>query len=466
VSDDALFTGIQTGDSVDIFNTSNGNWTRSSLSQARQITAAVSVGSKAIFAGGFTGASTGKLNQESAQVDIFDSSSDSWSTRQLSQARSEITALSAESKAVFAGGLVTNDPNSRYTESNAVDIYDDATGRWSSAQLSQARASMAGAATTNLMFFAGGETFDRHQGLHDSALVDIYNSAENTWNTARLSVARHGIATAVVGSKVLFAGGETVAGGSTAAVDIYDTVTGRWSTAELSEPGAELSAFVLGNKAFFAGELSGIVDVYDAMTGIWSTISESQARNNLAVGSVGTMGFLAGGDDASGETSSLVDVFDDETPTVVPDGTVNGRASERASIVLQNSGDANFAGPYTVQVYAIPPGQYHGAVLVGSQVVNGALAAGDSLRFSIPIGNLANAPAGTYHLVAMVKAADGTLTPFAGATQDFTIKSSANAKPAAAKSAPAIVRPTFSTIPITTLSPDNAWLTDMADVLD
>jgi hypothetical protein len=41
---------------------------------------------------------------------------------------------------------------------------------------------------------------------------------------------------------------------------------------------------------------------------------------------------------------------------------------------------------------------------------------------------------------------------------------SANAK-AASKAVPAIIRPTFSNTAIATLSPDNAWLTDMADVL-
>ena len=40
-----------------------------------------------------------------------------------------------------------------------------------------------------------------------SNVVDVYNGATGAWSTAQLSVARYGIAAASVGNVALFAGG-------------------------------------------------------------------------------------------------------------------------------------------------------------------------------------------------------------------------------------------------------------------
>jgi hypothetical protein len=94
--------------------------------------------------------------------------------------------------------------------------------------------------------------------------------------------------------------------------------------------------------------------------------------------------------------------------------------------------------------------------------VNSTLAAGDSLRFSIPI-SLASAPAGTYHLVAMVKAADGTLTPFAGATQNFNIGQSPSATPAVKPTAQ--IRPSLNAAPAAQSDAPDTWLSSADEVL-
>ena len=41
-------------------------------------------------------------------------------------------------------------------------------------------------------------------------IVDLYNSATGTWSTAQLSVARHSLAAASVGNVALFAGGDEI----------------------------------------------------------------------------------------------------------------------------------------------------------------------------------------------------------------------------------------------------------------
>ena len=42
-----------------------------------------------------------------------------------------------------------------------------------------------------------------------SNAVDLYNSASGTWSTAQLSVARHSLAATSVGNVAIFAGGES-----------------------------------------------------------------------------------------------------------------------------------------------------------------------------------------------------------------------------------------------------------------
>ena len=74
-----------------------------------------------------------------------------------------------------------------------------------------------------------------------------------------------------MGSEVLFAGGRTAGGGFSNVVDIYDAATATWSTAALSQAREDIATASVGNKVFFAGGdyLSGgtwidsnVVDIY------------------------------------------------------------------------------------------------------------------------------------------------------------------------------------------------------------
>ncbi len=83
-----------------------------------------------------------------------------WSTAQLSVARSHLAATSVGNLAIFAGGLVyyypTGSVSPSSTESDVVDLYNSATGTWSTARLSVARYNLAATSVGNLAFFAGG----------------------------------------------------------------------------------------------------------------------------------------------------------------------------------------------------------------------------------------------------------------------------------------------------------------------
>ena len=129
-------------------------------------------------------------------VDLYDSGTGLWSTAQLSQGRGSLAATSVGTVAMFAGGEVgkllmivviccVRECRLRLLDvlwergclcfglacgsdcflmhataggySNVVDLYDSGTGRWSTAQLSQARGSPEATSVGTVAIFAGGQ---------------------------------------------------------------------------------------------------------------------------------------------------------------------------------------------------------------------------------------------------------------------------------------------------------------------
>ena len=83
----------------------DGRWTKAQLSLARTALAATAVGGKALFAGGCAASAAaasrtcGGGGSVVDIVDVYDSSSDSWSTGRLSVPRRDLAATSAGTKA-------------------------------------------------------------------------------------------------------------------------------------------------------------------------------------------------------------------------------------------------------------------------------------------------------------------------------------------------------------------------------
>ncbi len=214
--------------------------------------------------------------------------------------------------------------------------------------LSEARSGMAAAAAGTKVLFAGAAFSGAGINGYGSSRVDIYDAATGTWSTARLSVARSAIAAIAAGGKVFFAGGRLHGGGTGtpdlnfSTVDIYDTATGTWSVASLSEPRAFVSAAVLGNKVFFAGgerganySVSDRVDIYDLSTGQWSTATLSEPRGLIAAVSAGGKVYFAGGQKESlwdSVPSDRIDVYNGASDSwstdslTYPMGSLNGLA--------------------------------------------------------------------------------------------------------------------------------------------
>jgi len=170
-----------------------------------------------------------------------------WTTANLSQARYELAGAAAAGKVVFAGGQNLNG-----VVFNTVDIYDVATGTWSTDTLSQARYGLAATACGNKIYFAGG--FDMANQV--SKVIDIYDAAANTWSVDSLSQARGYLSAASMSGLVIFAGGSDNALASVfSTVDILDTTTATWNTDTLAIARCMGAATALGNKFIIAGGL-------------------------------------------------------------------------------------------------------------------------------------------------------------------------------------------------------------------
>jgi hypothetical protein len=183
------------------------------LSAPRAQLAATSVGSVALFAGGrcLGGpgcvGSTAEISGFSPVVDLYDAASGQWSTASLSQARHGLAATSVGSLALFAGGW------GQGGASDAVDLYDASTGQWRTAVLSQARGDLVAFTAGGYAIFAGGD-----DGQGPSAAVDLYDPVQDAWYATALAEPRSDGAAAVVGGEVLLAAGE-VPGGVSASVE-------------------------------------------------------------------------------------------------------------------------------------------------------------------------------------------------------------------------------------------------------
>ena len=128
--------------------------------------------------------------------------------------------------------------------------------------------------------------------------MDVYNGATGAWSTAQLSVARYYLAAASVGNVALFAGGvltsallcrEVVVWVAYCCVRVL-CLRGLWSCGCTCP--ATASSLI---RATAGGVVSNVVDVYNGATGTWSTAQLSVGRMVLAATSVGNVALFAGG---------------------------------------------------------------------------------------------------------------------------------------------------------------------------
>ena len=291
-----LFAGGSTGEQdpglvlysrVDIYDISTETWSTSELSEARTGIGAVAVGNKILFAGGaknFDYNNWGWSNF-STRVDIFDVLTNTWTTTELPEPQAFLwsygTAVAAGNKAYFT---------CQYNGSSFVHIYDPATNSWSNTQLPERRTFLTGASVENKILYAGGINADSY-----SNRVDKYDASNNTWYLNSLSEARRLINAVTLNNKVFFAGGQTAPGNHTNRVDIYDNTTQSWSSTCLSRNTILAGAAFGGHRVcFFEGTR---VDIFDTSSNSWfiNDLNISVVDDASIVISAGNDIYIAGG---------------------------------------------------------------------------------------------------------------------------------------------------------------------------
>lgn len=206
----------------------NGQWsTVYSPIPAGEVTrsesSTVAIYGKILIAGGSVVNDVGELSFTD-RIDVYNPETDSWSLlTPLSQPRMKMTAAVVGTKVIFAGGVCASET----ANSSVVDIYDFTNPEFPTQSTTTlpgaARSSMASAVVGHKAIFAGGIDYvgaGEHACWNDVVVYDIYSE---TWTPiASMSSVRSFFASAVVGSKVFFAGGYTGSTSFSDTMDIYD----------------------------------------------------------------------------------------------------------------------------------------------------------------------------------------------------------------------------------------------------
>ena len=235
------------------------------------------LGTKTFFAGGtiphLNGSGSGIFDTVDT-ASIYDRSTGLWSTAPLSAPRDGITALTVGDKALFAGGYPASSAGGPFGGSDVVDLYDSATGNWTAAHLSAPSQHVASAIVGHRAYFTSGSSADKAVPL-----IDVFDADTGRWSTLASPAGMvHVQSATAVGAKVIFLAhfpltpGDFASGSVTLKAEIYDTRTGRWTDDNLGTSVFFPNIGVVGDQAVFVGGNSPtrIARVYSARTGTWS----------------------------------------------------------------------------------------------------------------------------------------------------------------------------------------------------
>lgn len=295
---------------INIYDASSSSWSVNHFpDRGRWFYGSTVVDNKVIYAGG-----EGVDSNISKTIDIFDATSNSWSIMNFNDGRRGMTVNSIGNKVVFAGGYITRydsiiqvcgDYGNNCTNVpavapvNRIDIWDMASNTWSVAQLSEARCLMVTAVVGNKIIFAGGDKLD---GAAHSNQIDIYDAANNSWSSHSVPFSSwYGPVLAyTAGNKVL------ICNWISDRIDIYDAVSNSWSVVHMPEPLiGEAHQYgqvaISGNKIVFYLQYvtdeggSKNIDIYDASTNTWCHTQLNQPMVRQGIVTCGNSVYVAGG---------------------------------------------------------------------------------------------------------------------------------------------------------------------------
>jgi outer membrane lipoprotein-sorting protein len=282
--------GFQESGFVDIYDLSNQTWSTASLSNSRSNISAVANGNKIFFAGG------GYIYADnySSNVDIYDVLTNTWTVTALSEPKTLVAAATFENKVMFAGGYkVSADYTSIYAVST-VDIYDLSANSWSIKQLSEARGGISAVTGGNKVYFAGGST-DVAAGVSNK--IDIYDNTSNSWSVSALNFIAAPRTGYFVTNKIYWAG-------SGCSIEARNINTGTSTSAFLSKPDAGYTVIKNGQMIFFRPQ-SAQFDIYGLATDNWSIgVLPQPIPHGASIIAVNNKIYVAGGVPVNSNTLS------------------------------------------------------------------------------------------------------------------------------------------------------------------
>jgi len=186
-----------------------------------------------MFAGGFKKSGDYLPNNIENLVEIYQPSTNSWSSVPLSEPRGGITSAVIQNKVYFAGGW-------NMAPSNKIDIYDAATNSWSVSTLNFLKTAKTAATLGNKIYWTDG-----------SCKVEIRNVETGASSLENLS--RSGeIISVVKDNKIVF-----IRPGSRY-FDVYDPSLNTWSIGVLQQAVPYGSAVIsVSNVIYIAGGIIG-----------------------------------------------------------------------------------------------------------------------------------------------------------------------------------------------------------------
>jgi hypothetical protein len=297
----------QSTDLVDIYDIVTHTWTTAHLSSPRYSIAAITVGNKIYLAGGRSNW-LGSLGWDQfRKVDIYDAATDSWSTADLSSSRTALSIEKVGNKLLFAGGR-EEFPFTRV--STTVDVLDLVNNTWSITNLNTGRSDMGSAVIGNKVYFAGGNKdvgpFNATQNA--TSQIDIYDNNSGTWSAALLSEPRSNFAAIEYAGNIYYAGGEKYFAGNpsiqSASVEIFESSSGQTSFSCLFQPNSWFDAVIDNNRLVFftgggawggGGPDHSRFDIYDPATNTWSIGKLGRDLTYTGILNTGNLTYIAGG---------------------------------------------------------------------------------------------------------------------------------------------------------------------------
>jgi len=266
---------------VDIYDINTHTWVTTQLSIPRWGIAAVACGNKIFFAGGENGQWTAYDN-----VDIFDVSTNTWAVAHLSEPRGFLSAATIGNKVFFAGGYNFPINSTPIASSSKVDIYDLSTNQWSTANLSSPTSNLVATTAGNKIYFTGTRYY--------SNKIDIYDNSTNSWSTLALQYLHSALAGVAVDDNIYWAGGVRAGQAYAGKVEIKNIKNGITSVDCLS--GVRWNAVLKNDNIVFLSAGNNF-DIFNTITGMWSIgqLDQTSITASAAIISVNNTIYVGGG---------------------------------------------------------------------------------------------------------------------------------------------------------------------------